>query len=102
GDNEPQLYFAAGGRLVVVSTTMVWSSDTTQLAIWDLDTGKRLALPEPARAVYGRPEDPFVLTAAAANGRQGGLAHVRDARTLTVVGKPLEVAEIRGAAVSAD
>jgi WD40 repeat protein/HEAT repeat protein len=102
GDGEPQLSFAAGGRLVVVSAPMAWSSDTTQLVIWDLDTGQRLALPEPARAVYGRPEDAFVLTATAANGRQGGLAHVRDARTLTFVGKPLEVAEVRLAAVSSD
>jgi WD40 repeat protein/HEAT repeat protein len=89
-DNSwPQLHFAAGGRLVV-------ASDGSAQTVWDLDTGKRLALPEPAHAVFGRPEDPFVLTT---SGKQ---AHVRHAGTLAVVGKPLDVTEIQAAAVSAD
>jgi WD40 repeat protein/HEAT repeat protein/tRNA A-37 threonylcarbamoyl transferase component Bud32 len=95
------LRFAAGGRLVAASAFDGRSGQSEQV-FWDLETGKLLDLPEATRAVYGRPEDPFVLTAAGAGGRQASQAHVRDARTLAVVGKPLEVKDLRGAAVSAD
>jgi WD40 repeat protein/HEAT repeat protein len=98
GDSEPTLHFAAGGRLVVAGTTQGWSNDMTQ-TIWDLDTGKLLALAEPARSVYGRPEDPFVVTAA---GGGSNRAHLRDARTLAAVGPPFELSDVRAAAAAAD
>jgi WD40 repeat protein/HEAT repeat protein len=101
GDGHPQLRFAPGGRLLVATASHGWSNETTQ-TIWDLDTGRVLALPEPARAVYGHPEDAFVVTAPGGRGPAGNRAHVRDAKTLAVVGKTLEVSEIRSAAVSAD
>jgi WD40 repeat protein/HEAT repeat protein len=94
GGNWFELHFAAGGRLVVASDGS--TPRTRDLVIWDLDTGKPLALPEPVQAVFGRPEDPFVVTTA------GKKAHVRNARTLAVVGKPLDATEITAAAVSAD
>jgi WD40 repeat protein/HEAT repeat protein len=101
-DNNPSLHFAAGGRLVVMITSSGWSDDPGTQTVWDLETGKPLALPEPARAVYGQPDDPFLVTAAGDSGRGRNRAHVRDARTLAVVGKPFAVSEVRNAAVSAD
>jgi WD40 repeat protein/HEAT repeat protein len=90
GNNDPALRFAARGRLLVVDTYLA------EPIIWDLNTGKLLALPEAVRAVHGRPEDPFLVTAT------GTQAHVRDAGTLAVVGKPFLVDDLRHAAVSAD
>jgi WD40 repeat protein/HEAT repeat protein/predicted Ser/Thr protein kinase len=101
GSAVPTLHFVAGGRLIVVSAADSWSGAAAQ-TIWDLDTGKPLALPEPVAAVYGRPEGAFVVTAAGGTGRRGNRAHLRDARTLAVVGKPFAVSDVRAAAVSAD
>jgi HEAT repeat protein len=101
GSALPTLHFAAGGRLLVAITADGWSGAATR-AIWDLDTGKPLALAEPVGAVYGRPEDAFVVTAAGGTGRRGNRAHLRDARTLAVIGKPFAVSDVRAAAVSAN
>jgi HEAT repeat protein len=100
-DADPDLYFSAGGRLVIASTWSGWSNEQAKQTIWDLNTGQLLALPEPARALYGRPEDPFVVTAAGGDSRRRNLVHLRDARTLAVVGKPFAVSEVRGAAADA-
>jgi WD40 repeat protein/HEAT repeat protein len=89
-NNEPTLWFAARGRLLVLDAYFA------EPIIWDLPTGKLLAVPEAVRAVHGRPEDPFLVTAT------GTQAHVRDAGTLAVVGKPFVVDDLRHAAVSAD
>jgi WD40 repeat protein/HEAT repeat protein/predicted Ser/Thr protein kinase len=89
-NNDPALRFAARGRLLVVDTSFA------EPIIWDLNTGKLLALPEAVRAVHGGPEDPFFVTAT------GTQAHVRDAGTLAVVGKPFVVDDLRHAVVSAD
>jgi WD40 repeat protein/HEAT repeat protein len=101
GNSSPALHFAAAGRLVIATTSTGWSNDVTQ-TVWDLGTGQRLAVPEPAKQAFGRPEDPFVVTAPGGTGRKGNIAHLRDARTLAVVGKPFALSEIRAAAVSAD
>jgi WD40 repeat protein/HEAT repeat protein len=84
-----EFHFAARGRLVA-------AADGTNHTIWDLDTGKLLALPELVSAVFGWTEDPFVVTT---TGKQ---AHVRDAGTLAAVGKPMDMSEVQAAAVSAD
>jgi WD40 repeat protein len=100
-DAYPHLYFGAGSRLAVAATSSGWSNEVTQ-TIWDLHTGQLLALPAPVRALYGWPEDPLVVTVAGGGvGRRGNVAHLRDARTLAVVGKPLAVGEVQGAAVNA-
>jgi WD40 repeat protein/HEAT repeat protein len=100
-DAYPRLDFGAGGRLVIATARSGWSNERVTQTIWDPDTGQPLALPEPARALYGRPEDPFVVTAAGGDGRRGDRVHLRDARTLAVVGKPFTVSEVRGAATDA-
>src|SRR5205085_3762541 len=96
GHASAWLSFAAAGRLLVASR----EPDLTQ-TIWDLETSAPLALEEPARAVHELPADAFLVTA---NGsiRRGQQAHVREARTLARVGKPLKVTELRMAAATAD
>jgi HEAT repeat protein len=89
-NNDPALRFAARGRLLVVDAF------TAEPIIWDLNTGKLLALPEAVRTVHCRAEDPFLVTAT------GTQAHVRDAGTMAAVGKPFLVDHLRHAAVSAD
>jgi eukaryotic-like serine/threonine-protein kinase len=98
-ERQPGVQFAAGGRLVIV-TTSDWSGNVAQM-IFDVDTGKLLTLAEPVRAIYGGPEDPLVVTAPGGSGGRGNQAHVRNARTLAVVGKPLAVSDLRFAASDA-
>jgi HEAT repeat protein len=99
-DDSPTLSFAAGGRLVVAPVVSGWSSGKVTQTIWDVQTGKLLALAEPVRTLHGRADDPFLLSTSGAGRSQR--AHVRDARSLAVVGKPLQVYEVRHAAVSGD
>ena len=99
-ESQGGVQFAAGGRLVV-ATSRSWMGIVTQ-TVFDIDTGKPLELPEPARAVYGRPDDPFVVTTNAATEQQSRMAHLRDARTLATIGRRFNVSEVRTAAVAAD
>lgn len=97
--HEVTLRFAAGGRLAVAKIGQ--SEEATQI-IWDLTTGTILTLPEPVRAVYGQPEDRFIVTTGAETAKQARLAHVRDSQSLAVSGQPLAVSELHAAAVSRD
>ena len=60
------IQFAAGGRLVVATIQLFIGSNRVMQVVWDLEAGKPLDLPEPARAFYGEPEDPFLVTTPAA------------------------------------
>jgi len=93
-ENIPSLAFAAGGRLLIVTSGITMVRAQT---IWDLTTGKRLALPEPAQAVYEQAGGRFLVTVAS-----GKKAQLRDARTLAVVGKPFAVSELRTTAATPD
>jgi WD40 repeat protein/HEAT repeat protein len=123
-NNPPLLRFGARGRLLVATTTSGWSDDAGTQTVWDTGAGTMPALTEPVGGVYGRPEDPFVVTvpgtpepppapaslkggpfmvtAAGRTNRQVDRAHVRHAPGLAIVGRPLSVGELRAAAVSAD
>ena len=101
-ESQGLIRFAAAGRLVVATIQLFNGSNTVMHAVWDLDAGKLLDLPEPARAVYGGPDDPFVVTTPGTSGKNGRIAHLRDARTLAVVGRPFEVSELRTAAATPD
>jgi WD40 repeat protein/HEAT repeat protein len=101
-DAEAHLHFAAGGRLVVATMPLFNGSGESTQAVWDLDTGKPLDLPEPARTIHGGPDDRFVVSTPGTGGRKGRVAHLRDARTLAVVGKPFEVGELQAAAATPD
>jgi WD40 repeat protein/HEAT repeat protein len=99
-DTESTVQFAAGGRLVVVMTRG-WSSHVAQ-TVFDTATGKPLDLEEPARSVFGGPQDAFLVTTPAGGGGKGRLAQLRDARTLAVVGKPFAVSELEAAEATPD
>jgi HEAT repeat protein len=99
-ETEPSVRFAAFGRLVVVAAKGI-TMQVTQ-TVFDTETGKLLDLPTAARAVHGGPEDPFLVTTSSATNTKGRVAHLRDARTLAVVGRPFEVSELENAAATAD
>jgi WD40 repeat protein/HEAT repeat protein len=96
---SPSIDFAGSNLLVVKTHNNLWSNDTTQ-TFWNVETGKQAAFQDSVGAVFSVPGVPFLVTAGGKG--QGGRTHVRDARTLAVIGKPLVVTDVRAAATSAD
>jgi WD40 repeat protein/HEAT repeat protein len=95
-DQRPQFI---GNRFVVVTDHA--NRYLTNPKVFDLETGKQLALPEAYATAFGGASERYLVTSAQGRGRSGGTI-VRDYRTLAPVGKPLPIRDVKIGDVSAD